>query len=683
MKIHTFLPTSLTTYISALSFVLGSVASAATYNVGTTTDYPITTVNSTTGAIVSGTGAGQVTLRSAIIGANQNGVGPHTINVPAGTYNLSQANPNTPGTTATAGLNDLQAGSHLSTITIIGTGVTPKIVQTVAGNDVITTGFKSDGSAAIVTLTLTNLEITGGTYTGIFVGADDGTNRSVSTITNCNIHDNAATNGAFGQGGAIQHGAGSLSVSGTTFTNNSAPSSTYGQGGAIYFSLPNQSGQGSTGSLTISNCTFTSNTSAIGSSFPAGGAIFLDVVSSDTLGGAINITGCTFDSNLATGGGYGGAITIANSTALRTVNFLRNNFRNNQVTNVNGRGGAIEIHSGKVNINYNRFIGNTATTAANGRAIYHLVGNADPVSATDNWWTLNTGPAVNDVTGGTVTLTTWLQLRNIASPATIYTNQAPTSTLVTADILGRNSGGPIAASNLTGLPSFPVPPTTIFSNPVKGTLSSASTQFVNGQATVTFTAATGGIGGVDATADSQTITAPITVNQPPAITSANTTTFTTGTAGAFNVIATGYPSPAINLTSGSLPTGVNYANGTGSLAGTPAANTFGTYALVFTASNGIGSNAVQNFSLIVNPSAQEVKSKPTISGNPTSGFQVGFIGNPGTQYTIQFAPTLPPLPAAPNWQTLTTRTATPSGTFSAPDNPPAGTTQRFYRAIIP
>jgi hypothetical protein len=65
------------------------------------------------------------------------------------------------------------------------------------------------------------------------------------------------------------------------------------------------------------------------------------------------------------------------------------------------------------------------------------------------------------------------------------------------------------------------------------------------------------------------------------------------------------------------------------------------------------------------------------------GFKVNFIGNPDAQYTIQFAPTLPVLPTLPDWQTLGLRTADPNGLFNYIDNPPAGTTQRFYRAIIP
>ncbi|MGZ4985352.1 MAG: hypothetical protein ACXV8A_04615, partial [Chthoniobacterales bacterium] len=91
----------------------------------------------------------------------------------------------------------------------------------------------------------------------------------------------------------------------------------------------------------------------------------------------------------------------------------------------------------------------------------------------------------------------------------------------------------------------------------------------------------------------------------------------------------------------------------------------------------------QNFNLVVNPSAQDVKSRSTISAKAGGGFHLAFIGNPGTQYTIQFAPVLPPAPAAPNWQTLSLQTANASGTILLDDTPAVGTTQRFYRAIIP
>jgi len=119
--------------------------------------------------------------------------------------------------------------------------------------------------------------------------------------------------------------------------------------------------------------------------------------------------------------------------------------------------------------------------------------------------------------------------------------------------------------------------------------------------------------------------------------------------------------------------------GNGTLGGTP--TVFGTFPLTFTASNGVGTNATQNFSLVVNPTAQDVKSKPKISVNAGGGYKLTFIGNPGQQYTIQRVDFLPA--QASDWQFVSVQAADPSGMFFIIDNPPAGTKKRFYRAIIP
>ena len=87
--------------------------------------------------------------------------------------------------------------------------------------------------------------------------------------------------------------------------------------------------------------------------------------------------------------------------------------------------------------------------------------------------------------------------------------------------------------------------------------------------------------------------------QSPAITSPNATTFTIGVGGSFPVTASGYPAPTFRVTTGSLPSGLTLApNGT--LAGTPAAGTAGTYPITITATNGVAPNAAQSFTLTVN-----------------------------------------------------------------------------------
>ncbi len=88
----------------------------------------------------------------------------------------------------------------------------------------------------------------------------------------------------------------------------------------------------------------------------------------------------------------------------------------------------------------------------------------------------------------------------------------------------------------------------------------------------------------------------------PGISSANSATFTAGTAGSFAITTTGTPTPSLAET-GTLPSGVTFqydGNGTATLSGTPSSGSGGTYSLTITASNGVGTNASQSFTLAVN-----------------------------------------------------------------------------------
>jgi len=95
---------------------------------------------------------------------------------------------------------------------------------------------------------------------------------------------------------------------------------------------------------------------------------------------------------------------------------------------------------------------------------------------------------------------------------------------------------------------------------------------------------------------------PVTVNEAPSITSANSTTFTEGVAGTFTLVAKGYPKPTLSET-GTLPSLVTFTAATGVLAGTPAAGTAASspYAITFTAHNTTAPNATQSFTLNINP----------------------------------------------------------------------------------
>jgi hypothetical protein len=88
----------------------------------------------------------------------------------------------------------------------------------------------------------------------------------------------------------------------------------------------------------------------------------------------------------------------------------------------------------------------------------------------------------------------------------------------------------------------------------------------------------------------------ITPQAAPMITSMNSASFALGSASSFPVTATGSPTPSIRE-SGALPTGVSFHTSTGTLSGTP--TQAGTFNIIFTASNGVGQNATQNFTLTV------------------------------------------------------------------------------------
>jgi autotransporter-associated beta strand protein len=151
-------------------------------------------------------------------------------------------------------------------------------------------------------------------------------------------------------------------------------------------------------------------------------------------------------------------------------------------------------------------------------------------------------------------------------------------------------------------------------NAASATLSGTPAAGTGGTYTLHFTAANGV--GSNAT---QTFT--LTVNQAPAFTSANNTTFTVGTLGSFTLTASGFPAPTfIEAVGDTLPGGVTFNAASGTLSGTPAAGTGGTYTLHFTAANGVGSNATQTFTLTVDQA-------PAFTSANNAAFTVGTLGS--------------------------------------------------------
>ena len=123
----------------------------------------------------------------------------------------------------------------------------------------------------------------------------------------------------------------------------------------------------------------------------------------------------------------------------------------------------------------------------------------------------------------------------------------------------------------------------------------------------------------------------LTVDQAPTITSTNATTFTAGSAGTFTVTTSGNPTTALSET-GNLPNGVSFVdngNGTGTLSGTPAIGTLGSYPITITAGNGVSPNATQTFTLTVDQAPTVTSTNATIFTAGSAGsFTVTTSGNP-------------------------------------------------------
>ena len=209
---------------------------------------------------------------------------------------------------------------------------------------------------------------------------------------------------------------------------------------------------------------------------------------------------------------------------------------------------------------------------------------------------------------------------------TLTVNEAPsiTSANATTFTTGQSNSFTVTATG-NPAPTFSETgtlPTGVNLNSTTGVLSGTPT--ASGSFPITMKA-TNGVG----SDDTQSFT--LTVNDAPAITSANHTTFTKGSAGSFTVTATGYPVPTIGE-SGTLPAGVTFNSATGVLSGTPTQS--GSFSITLGATNGVGSDATQSFTLTVNeaPSITSGASKVFVKGVAGS-FTVTASGYPAPTFS--------------------------------------------------
>ena len=155
--------------------------------------------------------------------------------------------------------------------------------------------------------------------------------------------------------------------------------------------------------------------------------------------------------------------------------------------------------------------------------------NSGSITADNNWWGRNGGPATNDVGAGAVTVAKWLQLKLSASPATIVTNQ--TSGL-TASFLSNNLNEAISNTNLTAMVGVSV----LWSGVGGSVTGQQTTVQAAGTATATYNETTGVAGAHSALA---------VVDSTPPIGSTNTVAFTVNKANATTVINSDSPDPTV------------------------------------------------------------------------------------------------------------------------------------------
>jgi len=413
-----------------------------------------------------------------------------TVSVPAGSYNLTISGAGE-GFSGNNSIGDLDITGNNTSIVGAGAAVTI-ITQTTAGSRVIEV---NPFIVANLTTSISGVTISGGTEsTGVGGGGIlSGSLNNVLTVSNSVISGNSATGaGTFG-GGGICHTGGNLTITGTTFSGNSTSTS----GGGISYSAGDPAGSpGSIGTLSVSGSTFTSNTA---NSAAAGGGA-LDLYDFNTSSGSYSVNTSSFSNNSAPNRS-GGAIIVESGGPLTitTSSFATNSAGNS--------GGAIFSSGTTATVTFSRLVNNTAPS---GDAIFRGSGI---FAANDDWWGINGGPAPGDFTSptGDVAPLTYLQLRASGTPNSICVGSTSN---ISADIKQRNIGAPLTVE-LNGLPPFPA--TFINSTPAVGSLSGVSANFVDGQASATFTGTAAGTASIHVIADNETQIATVNVE-------ANTTT---------------------------------------------------------------------------------------------------------------------------------------------------------------
>jgi len=239
--------------------------------------------------------------------------------------------------------------------------------------------------------------------------------------------------------------------------------------------------------------------------------------------------------------------------------------------------------------------------------------------------TVPTGTTINGAAFGTSyggTLSSWTPL---ASSATQTLALAPVVPTITSSSTATSIVGAAFSTTVhtTGIPTAAVTET--------GALPAGVTFTDNGDGTATIagTPAAGSGGSypitITATNSAGTTTQAFTLTnaEAPTITSPATAAFNTGIADTYTITTTGYPAATLTE-SGALPTGLTFVdngNGTGTISGTPAAGTAGTYPVSLSATNASGSTATLALTITVTDAVA-----PTITSGASGFFTLNQAG---------------------------------------------------------
>jgi hypothetical protein len=501
------------------------------------------------------------------------------------------------------------------------------------------------------------------------------------TITNSTISNNSAGSSV---GAAVRYEAqGTASpqsftmsnskISGNTGANNT--SSSLPIDGAVALAAPSSST-----SMTVSRSAFTGN-AMTGTSGPVRGAAL-------TLqGGAMTVTGSSFSGNSVSGSGSaGGAIAVTADTASATITSDR--IAGNQatsgatVTGIYNLGGSVQATDDWWGCNAGPGNAGCDTVSSGVTTTPNLVlsGPAQAVTVTPTGTAPITADVDHDSTGQAVgpeygldgdaaTFSDPQPSGTSCTPGSVTFSGGTASATCTYAANGQAGSGHVVVTvdgqsitvpvTISGPPTISTQPqdttvapgaTATFTAAATGapaptvqwqvsTDGGTSYQNITGATSTTysFTAAAADSGNkyravfTNTNGSATTDPATLTVQQAPAITSADHTTFTAGTAGTFTITTTGTPDATVSE-SGTLPTGVTFtagANGTATLSGTPAAGTGGSYPVTLTAHNGVSPDATQNFTLTINEAPAITSADSTSFGSGATGtFTVTTSGNP-------------------------------------------------------